>query len=272
MPWMAMTHGVVASVQGRGERTVEARSPIDPRNQAPPYRQQFAEARVGREQACVTTCALSLPCPDTPIVVVQPSHPWLIATAFGALLPASASAPFTGVGVTFPVTVLHASHPGCPIGVVGVPEVVRTEVGVPICIRRSAPFREASAAPLERLREKAIAVAMLATAASTVIERWVLGVFMGWAWRSCGCGALGPSAMNYAARARNPLNRSSRILAETHAILSCTRSGNLCAVELNRICGDGPGTDAHHRSCNHRIGQNSGERKGHVCRDADGDR
>ena len=101
------------------------------------------------------------------------------------------------------VTVRQEPQFECVSAAGRVAEASRTGDGAPNCVRRSAPFLGASAAPLERLIPRLNPMATLRDATTRAIGRRVTGAFM-MALLVLNFADFEPSAHIYVGRARNP--------------------------------------------------------------------
>jgi hypothetical protein len=169
----------------------------------PDYLQQLTEANICFVQPCVAVWVLDLPNPVTPILVEHPSHPCAETSVVGFPRARRTSPPLEVSEARAVGTVVHEPQSECEADAGRVADASRTGDGAPNCMRRSAPFLGASAAPLEKLIPRVNPMTTLRAATRIAIGRSVMGAFM------AGLSALvfadfEPSAQIYVERARNP--------------------------------------------------------------------
>jgi hypothetical protein len=176
------------------------------------YLQQLTEANICFVQPCVAVWVLDLPKPVTPIMVEHPSHPCAETSVVGFPRARRTSPPLAVSEARAVVTVVQEPQFECEADAGRVADASRTGDGAPNCMRRSAPFLGASAAPLERLIPRVNPMATLRDATRRAIGRRVTGAFM-MGLLVLNFADFEPSAHIYVGRARNPPDIDDPILS-----------------------------------------------------------
>ncbi len=142
------------------------------------YLQQRTEVSIGFVQPCVTVWVLDLPKPVTPRLVEHPPHPCVETRVVGFPRTRRTSPPLAVSEARAVVTVVHDPQFECVLDAGRETDASRTGDGAPNCVRRSAPFLGASAAPLVKLIPKVNPRATLTDATRKAMGRRVKGAFM----------------------------------------------------------------------------------------------